>query len=443
MSWRYLTAEPSLSWPALPDERSAAVLALLYQMLKCERWEAKLLAERQGEQLHALLRHAYGSVPFYRERWRRLPGAADLPQLPILSRRDLQTDFDSLKSAALPPEHGSAVEARTSGSTGTPVRVLKTAVQDLFWRALTLRDHRWHGRDLSATLAVIRKGAGRGSRPSWGPATQGLVETGPCLTLDVDTDTQAQLEWLQRHEPEYLLTYPSLVAELAALSLRRGVKLPRLRQVRTFGEALDPQTHALCREAWNVRLVDFYSSEEVGYLALQCPEHEHYHVQSENVIVEVVDESGSPCAPGESGRVLVTDLHNFATPLIRYEIGDYAEPGEPCSCGRGLPVLRRIVGRTRNMLMTASGRRYWPSLGVRSFEEIAPVLQHQFIQKAFDLIEVRLVTRSPLTADQEARLQALIASKLPGDFRLAFVRCEAIGRGPGGKYEDFVCEVER
>jgi phenylacetate-CoA ligase len=176
-----------------------------------------------------------------------------------------------------------------------------------------------------------------------------LVETGPCLRLDVDGDTNAQLEWLERHDPAYLLTYPSLAAELATLSLERGVKLPGLREVRSLGESLEIGVRHLCKQAWNVPLTDIYSSEEVGYVALQCPDHEHYHVQAENVLVEVLNEKGKPCAPGETGRVVVTDLHNFAMPVIRYDIGDYAEVGEPCPCGRGLPVLRRLVGRASRM----------------------------------------------------------------------------------------------
>src|SRR3546814_2899792 len=104
------------------------------------------------------------------------------------------------------------------------------------------------------------------------------------------------------------------------------------------------------RQAWDLPVKDSYSSEEAGYLAIQCPEHEVYHAQSENVLLEVVDDDGRPCRPGEIGRVLITSLHNFATPLIRYELGDYAEVGAPCACGRGLPVIRRIVGRQRNRL---------------------------------------------------------------------------------------------
>ena len=179
-------------------------------------------------------------------------------------------------------------------------------------------------------------------------------------------------------------------------------------------------------------------------IADQCPEHEHYHVQAETVLVEVVDASGRPCTPGEVGRVLVTPLFNYAMPLLRYELGDYAEVGPRCACRRGLPVLTRILGRERNALLVApTGERYWPTFGSRQFAEIAPVIQHQFAQKDVDWIEARLVTERRLTPEEEARLRAHILGRLPGSFRITFAYPGDIPRNAGGKFENFVSEIAR
>jgi phenylacetate-CoA ligase len=113
----------------------------------------------------------------------------------------------------------------------------------------------------------------------------------------------------------------------------------------SVGEPVTAALRDIVRQAWDVPLKDSYSCEEAGYLAMQCPEQEVLHVQSENLLLEVVGNDGRPCVPGEAGRVLVTSLHNFATPLIRYELGDLAEVGAPCACGRGLPVIARVLGR--------------------------------------------------------------------------------------------------
>jgi len=284
-------------------------------------------------------------------------------------------------------------------------------------------------------------GVTEGEADGWGPATDTVARTGRSATLSIRTDIDVQLEWLLRQQPDFLLTYPSNLLELVRGSIARGIRLQRLREVRTMGEILTEDLRDRVRHDWGVPVTDSYSSHETGYIALQCPERGHYHVQSEAVIVEVLDEDGRACAPGEVGRVVVSDLHNFAMPLVRYEIGDYAEVGPPCACQRGLPVLTRIAGRTRNMLVLADGRRYWPPLGSRKFVDVVPVLQAQFVQKDYDLIEVRLVVDAPLTGEQENRLRQFILPGLPSGMQLMFKYCDSIPRSAGGKFEDFVSEV--
>jgi len=127
-----------------------------------------------------------------------------------------------------------------------------------------------------------------------------------------------------------------------------------------------------------------------GIIALQCPVSGLYHAQSESLLVEVLNDEGQPCKPGEVGRIVITDLHNFATPLIRYEIRDYAEVGPPCPCGRGLQTFSRIMGRRRNMVVFPNGERHWPLVGAYRFREVADIKQYQVIQHALDDIEVML-----------------------------------------------------
>lgn len=447
MDWRYESVLPGVAWPAVPAPAQAATLALLHQLGESQWLPADRLASEQLRQLSVLLHHAWQTVPYYQQCWAgRYDASApasreDFMRLPILSRRALQANYEALKSRNVPAEHGKWFDVVTTGSTGMPVRALVTEVYHLFWNAITLRDHIWHRRDLSRTLAVVRSIDNAGEYPSWGPPAEGLVASGRCVAMSLAADADTQLDWLVRHDPAYLLTFPSNVAQLAKRSLARKVRLPGLLQVRTLSESFDADLRELCREAWGVPLVDVYSAREVGYIALQCPEYEHHHVQAESVLVEVLDEQGRSCAPGETGRVVVTDLHNFAMPLVRYDIGDYAEVGNACPCGRGLPVLSRITGRVRNTLITKDGKRYWPTFGQRSFSEIATVLQHQFVQTAYDLVEARLVTPAPLTAEEKERLQAIVAARLPRGIRVVVVRVDAIPRSASGKFEDFVSEV--
>jgi phenylacetate-CoA ligase len=437
VSWAFQSDVPGVLWPAVP-QRGNAVLSILYQLDRTERFPPERLAALQRAQLALLLAHAREHSPFYREHW---GGRRELAELPLLERRHLQEHYEGIKTAHLPPGHGRTGETRTSGSTGSPVRVMKSELEQVFWRAFTLREHAWHNRDLGGKLAVIRHGVKGGRSRTWGKATKDLIATGPAAGLNIRTEVGEQLDWLAAEQPRYLLTYPSNVAELARASLERRLRLPSLAEVRTLGELLQPEVRALCREAWGVPLVDFYSADEIGYMALQCPSGEHYHVQSEGVVLEVLDEAGKPCAPGAIGRVVVTGLHNFATPLVRYDIGDYAELGEPCACGRGLPVLTRIIGRKRNTLIAPDGRRYYPIFGMRYQKEAEKVRQFQFVQKARDHIEIRLVVSAPLVPAEEQALDAMVKTKIPAGIRLSFTYPAKLERSAGGKFEDFISAI--
>ncbi len=448
-----------MHWPAVPKPDATAMLALLWQLEQSQWWSPEVLAAQQRRQLRAVCEHAIATVPQWGQRFAAagLTAAAaqdanDWRRLPTLARRELQLAGEAALSAAPPKDHGRRTWHTTGGSTGEPLRVQTTALGGLAWRVLTLREHLWHGRDFSAKLASIRYvQQGDASPPhgllakNWGSATRDLVETGPCAVLHVNSTTDEQAAWLAEQNPDYLLTYPSLVAGLARHFIEAGTPLARLREVRTFGEILEPETRALCAEAWDVRTVDSYSSEEFGYLALQCPEHEHYHVQSENVLLEVLDDDDQPCAAGEIGRVVVSSLHNFAMPLLRYEIGDYAEVGEACPCGRGLPVLKRIVGRQRNMFTLPDGRRRWPLLDARDlaavFEELPPILKFQVVQRSLDELEIKLVAARPLTASEEQSVRDYAVRGLGHPFEIQFTYLDDIPRTPRGKYEEFRSEV--
>jgi phenylacetate-CoA ligase len=435
-------------WPAMPAAEGSRMLAMQYQFAQSERWTPAQLQAAQFAQLTQLLQHAKSTVPFYRDRLAGIAtdrplDAAAFAQIPLLRRQDIQENFDAPLSRAVPPDHGAIQEGQTSGSTGRPIRFVATALTEAFWHAVTLRDHLWHRRDFSGKLASIR-GPGRiksGTGAGWGPSTDSVFRTGFVAMSTTDQSMSAQTEWLMQQNPDYLISIASNVRELAQYCGHQGLRPSRLREVRTYGEALHPDARAIIRSAWGVPVIDMYSCREAGYLALQCPQHEHYHVQAESVYLELLNGDGKPCMPGELGRVVITPLHNFSMPLVRYEIGDYAEAGEPCDCGRGLPVIRRVVGRVRNMLRLPDGGMRYPRFGEYEFGNFRSVRQFQVVQKTLQDIEVALVVACPLTTAEEDALRALILKNLVYPFTVSFVYREDIPRSTGGKYEDFRSEV--
>ena len=312
---RLASASPQHLFPALPDKSTALLLAVLQQLEQSQWWAAERVREQQSAQLATLLEFVRDALPFYRQRLAeagmtgtKAPVSASWERVPILTRQQLQANVQALKVRKPPPGHRQLGLAETSGSTGTPIRVATTETTRLLWNAFALRDHYWHRRDLGASLAAIRHfAAGVDAAypqgldlPDWGSPVNLLHASGPGMALDIHTDPRRQLEWLSRMNPAYLITFPSNAAALARTSLAEGVALPGLREVRLVSEAVDDELRAILQAAWGVPVVDTYSAQEAGSLALQCPEHAHYHVQSENVLLEVVDAHGRACGPGET-----------------------------------------------------------------------------------------------------------------------------------------------
>lgn len=451
----YRSVAESVVWPAAPHPVGGAVMGLLFQLEQTQWWSPEKLRAQQFRQLGLLAEHALKTVPHYRQTRKPFTGPMTSEiwrSLPILKRDEVQSAGDALNSEALPKSHGKTQEIFTSGSTGKPVSVLRTQLSMNYWAAFTVRDHLWQRRDMTGKLAAIRDSTkGKALYPKgesgerWGWVSALMFDTGPLVTLNITSPVEQQLEWLQRENPDYLLSFPTMLHSLAALSLESGVRLPALKQITTISEALRPATRDICHDAWGVSIADMYTTREIGYIALQCPEHEHYHVQSEATFVEVLNEAGEPCAPGETGRVIVTPLHNFATPLLRYDVGDYAEVGAPCPCGRGLPVLNRIMGREQNMLMMPGGKKRWvlfSSNDIRSFLTLAPIRQYQLVQKTIDTIELRLAVARPLEATEEDALRDWVQKKFAHPFQVTLTYLDEIPRTASGKFHDFISEVE-
>jgi len=451
------SAMPGMSWPALPEAVGLMMLGLQYQFERSEWWPPERLRAHQFRQLQSLLDHAAAEVPYYRDLLSRAgfrPGEtlteSVWQRIPILTRREVQQRGMDLHAGRYPSFHGKKSEQHTSGSTGMPTAVLRTELTGLIWEAITLRDNLWHRRDMSGTFAALRirqspgENAPDGARAlAWSLGAGAAFVTGPSLVLRGVRPISEQIAWLGREQPDYILIHPTILRAMLRDPEGRGLHHERLKAVISYSELVPAGLGELLAETWGVPLQDIYTSEELGYIALQCPDLPHYHVQSEAVFVEILDEAGAPCPPGRVGQVVATSLHNFAMPLIRYALGDYAEAGPPCPCGRGLPVLARIVGRLRNMLRAPSGA--WIKLDFVPMEQATdlPIIQYQLAQLSLSVIEARLVTLRPLTPAEEERVRDLVANQCGASgFTIEIRYRDSIPRSAGGKFEEFLCELD-
>lgn len=424
----------------------AQILGVLEQYHLTERLDPAELAHQQRVLLAGLAAHSARESPYFAQRLRaagltaaELGEPGGLARLPVMTRRELADAPESLFCRSIPPEHGRIGQTSTSGSTGEPVTLRRTELCDLHWSAHTIREHLWHERDSSAPLAAIRANVTAIKHyPNWGYPCDRVLRSGAALGLPASHPLGELLERLLEFHPGYLLVLPGVLEGIIGLLDQSGRRLEGLRGIRTLSETVSLRLRTETRRVTGLEIHDCYSSQEGGVMATQCPEVGNYHV-AETVILEIVNAAGHACPPGEVGRVLLTDLINFATPVIRYEIGDYAEAGTTCPCGRGMPVIRRFLGRERNLVMFPDGSRHWPVVGFQVWGEAYPIRQFQFVQWDRHTIEARLSATGHPAPAQEARLTELIQAALGHPFELRYVWHEGpLPRGPAGKFEEFI-----
>lgn len=384
-------AFPGALWPAIPQAPAAALLAVLGQLAESQFMDPAELAVARRPQLEALMDHAAAQLPFWRERLSavgldaesRKQGPLALAEwdrrwasLPILTRAEVQSLDGQLRVSKLPDGHGNIGESVTSGSSGRPVRIARSTLDYFYWQAFQLREHVWRGRDLSGRFLSILRDERRETMDEsvhlrrmadWGPPASVVWPTGPSFLLDYRTPIAALVQTIRELRPDYLCTFPSLLLEILRHARGENIELPPLKEVIGVGEASPPELAGLCREVWDAPLASTYTAAETGAMAFQCLERGRWHLQAEKSLIEVLDPAGKPCAAGETGRVIVTPLHNFAMPLLRYEIGDLATVGEgPCPCGRKLPILEAIPGRARSAddaIRRIAAALLWPRCG--------------------------------------------------------------------------------
>lgn len=446
-------SEPSI--PAIPHsllkmEKSSADIRSLLGLL--ERTATHDPADRNlqhAAHLTGLLRMVGHSVRAQRSRlpeWCR-QGAFSwerFAELPVLTRAELQAGGEAWQHPAPPPAYRPTVSASTSGSTGTPLVTWGHRAAGLMKHGLQLRMQRRLGFDFEGKCAFLTSPHPPGvadppngrTGPPWAPA----LGTGPSVGLTLMASTEDQLDWLIAQNPKYLATYPSNLLALLQLSEEKGLVPSSLESIVLSSEPITDDLVALARRIWGVECARTYSASETGLIASQVKGKDEYYVESENVYLELLRDDGAPCEPGEVGRVVVTTLQDFFRPLIRYEVGDYAQwapaqPNDPIT----LPRLRRVVGRERTMIRLPDGRRLWPHFEFAPLMKIGGLEKWQLVQRRDESLLVRVVTRGPLTDALRDAISEVVRTALPG-LVPEIVSVERIERTKGGKFMEVIRE---
>jgi len=387
--------------PVLDLSRGTKTMKCLNELEKSQWWSRDKVLELQNQRLRQLVQHAYDNVPYYRRlfddralRPSDIENAKDLVKLPALNKRLIRSNFDSLMAPGFPAKE--MIPNCTAGSTGEPLRFYSTK-NDLYnWGfAAAQRGYGWAGYEIGDKCVLVWRR--RTSQTTMGRirnvATE-FFERAKVLDLNEMSVEDASI-WarkLEDFQPKFIRGYPNVIYLLARFIQREGKTRLRPRAIITTSEQLQDYQRDLFREVFGCEVYSHYTSWEIHAIATECPEHSGYHIAAENVIVEVVDDEDKPVPAGEEGRILVTNLHNYAMPFIRYDIGDIgAISDQACPCGRGLPLLAKLSGRAVDAILTKSGRiiqgaalpwRFLISLGIEQF---------QIVQESYEKVVVRIV----------------------------------------------------
>lgn len=339
-------------WPGSGSPNTNVVFAFLYQLQLSQWWPRAELEHATLRQLREIIACAAGKQ-WYRTRFEAAGIAAGevlsadpWRQLAPLSRGDLAALADQ-GPLAVPPSHGADAPIIWRDGGREPA-LRRSAITAFFDAALRLRELQWHDRDPGG--AVVRVDAthpgAAGSvagRDGWDTALGCVAATANRVVLAPTESPAAILAALRRNGADVLECSSATLTALLAHAPRSD--LPPLRLIRIHGETPDDALRVAAASTFGASVRFHLAHALTGTIAFECAEHGALHVQAEHVYVELVDEHDTVVAPGASGRLLVTDLHNLRQPVPRFDTGWSARWGAPCACGRGLPVLELPPGQ--------------------------------------------------------------------------------------------------
>lgn len=384
------------------DKRMETVLALRDQYLNMSVTKDKKLEPILRQELVNVIDFAKAQSPWWAQRLSdvdtSLHSLSELVRtLPMTDRELIQNEFDNMKiqiPGTDPQDYGLQ---KTSGSSSHPVQVVKYwPTHSIDADAIVLMEWKWHQRDIRKKIGFFRLGAEDSDHAEIGSPLSYLGDAPNTFTrASVDRTPRELLDSLFQHQPSYLLTNPISLRLVAEEQKQRPMRIAPLEQILTLADRVDDSLRELVHEVFGAKIVDRYSSVEFGMIALQCPQHNHLHVISPNVYVEVVDENDEPVPVGKPGRILITSLHGFAMPLFRYDQGDIVTMGHKCDSGITWPVIESVHGRVRTYTDGPDGNRRLLTLFTADFLLMREILDFRVIKFDNDVVFVAQ-TREPL-----------------------------------------------
>lgn len=350
----------------------------------------------QWQKLQRLIRHCWEQVPYYRERWQPLgitrpddiASPADYARLPALQKPEIRANFDKLIARN---QRDAMLYKTTGGSTGEPLRFGYT--RESYERRVSImwRGYGWAGAHLGQRTAYLW-GAPFGAQKAKDRLYHAAFNRLMLNAFDMTEERMAAyVEAIDRFKPATLVAYVSPLVRLAEWMLANGRRIHRPDRILGAAESLHEHQRRLLEEAFGCPAYNTYGCREFMLIAAECEQRNGLHINADHLRVEL--NAGSLADDPDAPRdVIVTDLHNYGMPLLRYANGDLAMQGSPaCACGRGLPLLAKVNGRKLDALVTPDGRFLPGEYIPHTFMHAVGIKRYQLIQKQVDRFEILLV----------------------------------------------------
>lgn len=397
------------------------------------------IRELQLRRLRNLLEHAYANCVFYRERMdqagllpRSVESLDSLAALPVLTKHDIQDSGPSMLATNLP--ESARVRNQTGGSTGSPLQFYVDKERFDSRMASTDRHNRWMGfrpGDWYAYLwgarldQVINRGAKDWFRNNL--LYRRIELNTSCITTERWRELVSQI---RRNRPRFMIAYAKSAVLLAQYMQEHNIKDITFEGIITTAEVLFPEDRYILEQTFGAQVFNRYGCREVSIIASEC-EHHRMHVNADALLLEIV-----PSDKSNAGKVLITDLLNYSMPLIRYDIGDVAEwaAEQGCPCGRGLPILQNVQGRTTDFLQLRDGRQVSGPALTLVVADMTEVRQVQFVQYGLEDIAVRVVPGRGYGDHTKAELRKRMRLYLGELVNLQVEETTGIASEASGKY---------
>ncbi len=421
-------------------------MPLVNKLLKSQYYTEDQIRENQWNKISELLRFIYENNEFYRGRFKSIglqPGDIrsfdDLKKIPVLTKTDIRKNLERLISKGYSAEQMNY--KRTGGSTGIPLKLYWDKMATTFKHALVYRHNGWANYYPGTKQAALWGGTEK--KCSLREKLYRSLHTRAIFLDTLNMNEERMLEFMarmRRFKPQVLFGHGHSLFILARFMKNQIINDIELKSIVSTAETLFPNERKVIEEVFGNIVFDRYGCEEVSIIASECEAHDGLHIAAEGLYVEIED--GDEHIPG---RLIITDLANYGMPFIRYEIGDLAthKIGR-CACGRILPRIGRIFGRTSDLLYTPEGKQISGISILDTFTIHIPGFnQTQIIQDRIDHLQFNVVKADDF-GENSLKVMAQSVPRFFGpDMKYDVVFVDQIPLTARGKFQFSVCKINR